>query len=193
MLRSRHSKFGWRWTSVILGALLLLPTTGAGARVIERDRYSGTDSGTETICGHRVHFEVTFSGVFMLKTRGDRPTPYFFDNYRFRDVHTQPDGDGFIIQGNGLFKDVKITHVRGATYRIVAMDVGQPFSLRALDGTPLLRDRGMVRFSFLVDTKGDSNLDNDRFIEVQQLKVAGPHPGLDHEAFCDAVNEAMRL
>jgi hypothetical protein len=177
--------------------LATLSTTAAGARVIERERYSGTDSGMETICGHRVHFEVTFSGTVMLKTHGDRPTPYFSNHYRFRDVHTDADGDGFIIQSNGLYKDVRIEYVRGTIYRFIAHESGQPFSIRALDGTVVVRDRGLIRTTFLIDTKGDSNLDNDRFIDgsFRVLKVAGPHPlyGISEEDFCAAVEEAMRL
>ena len=181
-----------------MGVLLAsLSTTAAGARVIERERYSGTDSGTETICGHRVHFEVTFSGLFMVKTRGNQPTPYLSNNYRFRDVHTDANGDGFIIQGNGLEKDLRITHVRGTVYRFIAIETGQPFSIRALDGTVVLRDRGMLKTTFLVDTKGDLNFRNDEFIDgsFRILKDAGRHPGFDisEEDFCAAVEEAMRL
>jgi hypothetical protein len=197
MLRSKHFKGGWRWTSVILGVMLLLPTTGAGARVIEREHYSGTDSGQRRVCGHNLHYELSFSGIFMLKTRGQQPTPYLFDNYRFQNVFTNAAGNGFIFQGNGLYKDLRITHVRGTIYRFVSIETGQPFSIRALDGTVVLRDRGMLKTTFLVDTKGDANLDNDRFINgsFRVLKDAGRHPGfyLSEEDFCAAVDEAMRI
>ena len=179
---------------------VLLTTLGApaaGARVIERERYSGTESGTQTIRGKRYHGEATFSGVFTLKTHGDRPTPYLSDNYRFRIVLTNRQGDGFIIEGNGLYKDVRIEHVRGTIYRFIAQEAGQPFTIRALDGTVVLRDRGLLRYTFLVDTKGDSDLSNDRFIDesFRVLKDAGKHPGsyFDQEQYCAAIEEAIRL
>jgi hypothetical protein len=199
MSRNRYAgKVGWRWASVTFGAMLLLmPATGAAGRVIERDHYSGTESGEERVCGRRFHFELSFSGLFMLKTRDKEPTPYLFNNYRFRDVHTDDQGDGFIIQANGLFKDLRITHVRGTIYRFVSIEAGQPFSIRALDGTVVLRDRGLLKTTLLVDTKGDANLDNDKFIDgsFRVLLDAGRHPGfyLSEEEFCAAVNEAMGL
>jgi hypothetical protein len=176
--------------------LATLSTTAAGARVLERERYSGTDSRTETICGHRFNVESTFSGLFMWKTRGNQLTPYLSDNGRFRNVYTDADGDGFIIQGNALFKVVRIRHVRGTLYRHIAHESGQPFSIRALDGTVVLRDRGLLKTSFLIDTKGDQNLENDVFLDrsFRLLKDAGRHPGfyLEGEEFCALIEEAMR-
>ena len=79
----------------------------------------------------------------------------------------------------------------------MAIERGQPFSIRALDGTVVLRDRGMLKTTFMVDTKGDLNLDNDEFIEAgfEILKDAGRHPGfyLEEEEFCAFIDEAMRL
>ena len=103
----------------------------------------------------------------MWKTRGKQLTPYLFDNYRYRNVYTDADGNGFIIQGHGLFKAVRIKHVRGTIYRHIAHESGQPFSIRALDGKAVLRDRGLLKTSFLVDTKGDQELENDRGLRAQ--------------------------
>lgn len=180
---------------LIAGIFVLVSTTGGQARVIERSHYSGTDSGVENICGHRVHFEVSFSGLFMLRMRGNEPTPYYFDNYRFRDVHTDAEGNGFIIQSNGLYKDLRITHVRGTIYRFVAIESGQPFSIRSLDGGVVVRDRGLLKTSFLVDTHGDADLDNDEFVDgsFRVLMDSGSHPGftLTEDEFCAAVEEAI--
>ena len=184
--------------ALALGVVLAtLSITAAGARILERDRYSGTESGTETICGHSFDVDVTFSGLFMWKTRGDQPTPYLSDNSRFRNVYTDADGNGFIIEGNALFKVVRISHVRGNIYRHVAHESGQPFSIRALDGTAVLRDRGLLKTTFLINTKGDQDLENDVFLDrsFRLLKDAGRHPGfsLEESEFCAFVEEAMRL
>ena len=198
MLRSTYLRgAGWRWSVILAGMLLLAPASGAGARVIDRERYFETDSLEDTICGRDLHGEATFSGLFMLKTRGHQPIPYFFDNFRYRVVFTDDEGDGFIIQGNGLLKDLRIRRVEGTIYRFVAIETGQPFSIRALDGTVVLRDRGMLKTTFMVDTKGDMNLDNDEFIDgsFELLKDAGKHPGfyLEEEESCPFIEEAMGL
>ena len=196
---ARTGKLGRRvTTAVAMGVVLAtLIITAAGARVLEREHYSGTESFTATVCGHRFDVEDTFSGLFTLKFRGHQPTPYLSNNYRFRSVHTDADGNGFIIQGNALFKDLRIEHVRGTIYRFLTQESGQPFSIRALDGTVVLRDRGLLRTTFLVDTKGDLDLDNDTFIDgsFRLLKDAGSHPGfiLEGDEFCAFVEQAMDL
>ena len=176
--------------------LATLSISASGARVLEREHYSGTESRTERICGHRFDVESTFSGLFMWKTRGNQLTPYFFDNSRFRNVYTDANGNGFIIQGNALFKAVRISHVRGTIYRHVAHESGQPFSIRTLDGKAVLRDRGLLKTTFLIDTKGDQDLENDVFLDrsFRLLKDAGRHPGfyLEGDEFCAFVEEAMR-
>jgi hypothetical protein len=123
--------------------MLLVPATGAAARVIEREPFSDTGSGEETICGQDFHSECSTSGLFMLKKRGQEKTPYLSIKYRNRDMHTDDEGNGFIIQGNGLYKHLRITHVRGTIHRFVAIEAGQPCSVRALDGTVVLHDRGL--------------------------------------------------
>jgi hypothetical protein len=184
-----------RWESAALLALLgaLLASASAGASVIERVHYSGTFAHEETICGHELHNEGTFSGLFMLKMRGNEPIPYGSDNYYVREVQTDIDGNGFITQSNGLFKDLRITHVRGTIYRFVAINVGQVETIRTLDGRVVERNRGLLKFSFLVDTKGDANPDNDEFIDESFLKDAGKHPAAysTDEEFCAVIEEAM--
>lgn len=180
----------------IAGLLVVWVAPSVAAAPIERMHYSGSETGTEFTCGVTYDFEVTFSGLFMLKEgrRGD-PTPYLFDNYQFSDVHHDSEGRGWIIQGNGLFKDLQIANVEGTVYQFVAIETGQPFSIRSLDGRVVLRDRGLLKTTFAVDTKGDSDLSNDEFIEgsFELLMDAGAHPGFDltEEEFCAAVEAAV--
>jgi hypothetical protein len=177
--------------AAVLALFAAVPATGAP---LERTRYSFTETGTEFICGVTYEFEVTVSGLFMLKRghHGD-PTPYFFDNSRFSDVHLDAGGNGFIIDGHTLYKDVKITKVAGTVYSFVAMYAGQPFTIRTLDGRVVLRDRGNLTIGFSVDTKGDDDLSNDEFLSFEVLRDAGAHPGfyLTEEEFCAAVDEAV--
>lgn len=181
--------------AAVLGGLLVSSPT-AGARVIEREHYSGTFSHPEFLCSQVFQNEGTFHGNFMLKMRGEQPTPYLFDNYYVREVQTNADGDGFVVVINGMYKDLAITHVRGTIYRFVGIDVGQVYTVRTLDGKAVQRNRGLLKFTFLVDTKGDSNLNNDQFIpnSFRMLKDAGKHPDASatDEEFCAVIEEAIR-
>ena len=198
MAAGKASKPGWRLPiGAALGALLICSAT-AGAQVIERERYSGTFSGDEESCGYDLHFEGTYSGLIMWKMRGNQltPTPYFFDNYEYREVLALEDGRGFIIQGNGTYKNISITHVRGTIYRFLSIDVGQVFTIRTLEGRVVERNRGLLKTTFLLDTRGDADPDNDVFIEgsFRFLKDAGKHPAAysTDEEFCAVIDEAIR-
>jgi hypothetical protein len=165
-------------TAAIAGATLFMPP--ANARIIEQEHYS--DSGTDRYrdCGMRISNEFDRSGLFMLRVRPGGPTPYLSDRYRYRSVITNLDTGKWIIQtGHGVFKDLHITHVSGTVYRFVSMEAGQPFSIITMDGERIIFDRGMLRTTYLVDTKGDSDLDNDEFIDdsFEILADRGRHPG----------------
>ena len=62
----------------------------AGAKVVEREKYSDTDSFVINDCDFPLEAVRTFSGHF--RTRADRGGQAFYglDNYRFRDVITIP-------------------------------------------------------------------------------------------------------
>jgi ethanolamine utilization protein EutP (predicted NTPase) len=193
------ARFASRDSAVLLAAMFIVGSLASHAEAapIERERYAGTETGTEFTCGVTYEFEVTFSGLFMLKDgRAGDPTPYLFDNYQYRDVHHDADGRGWILEGRGLYKDLQITHVEGTVYQFVAIEPGQPFSIRTLDGRAVLRDRGVLKTTFMVDTKGDFDLSNDEFIEssFEVLLDAGAHPGfyLAEEEFCAAVEAAVQ-
>ena len=181
--------------ALITAVMTIAVATGAGARPLEHEHYSGTDSHTEQQCGRTFLVEDSFSGLFTLRMKGNEPIPYLTDNYRFRSVWTTSGGQGLVIQGRAIFKDLRITHVRGTIYRFVTLEAGRPFMIRSLDGELIVHDRGLLKTTFKVDTKGDADLDNDVFVEgsFEVLKDAGSHPGFyfDEEAFCAALEEAM--
>jgi hypothetical protein len=161
-------------------ALFALALAGpVQARPIEYEHYSGTDSFDFDDCGFVVHNDVVFEGVFMLKApRSDGEPPRLFDNYHAIET-LSANGRTATIEHQGLYKDLRITHVEGTIYQFVAMESGQPFVARDEDGNVLFRDRGVLMVTFQVDTKGDSDLENDEFIEGSWslLKDAGSHPG----------------
>ena len=172
--------------AVTLVALLMLAVAApVQARPIEREHYSGTDSFDFDDCGFVIHDEVTFEGVFMLKApRSSGAPPYLFDNYESHEV-LSANGRWLTIDHQGIYKDLRITHVSGTIYQFVAQEAGQPFVIRDSDGNVLIHDRGLLRTTFQVDTLGDTDLDNDIFIEDSWELLAdhGRHPGFSFD-FC---------
>jgi hypothetical protein len=184
-------RWGFATFVTLIGALLA--SAPAGASVIERVHYSGTFAHEESICGHELYNEGTFHGLFMLKVRGDEPVPYFQNKYYVREVQTDAEGNGFIVVSNGLAKDVRIRHVSGTLYRFVTIDVGQVNVIETLSGRVVDRNVGLLKSSFLIDTKGDADPSNDEVLEETFLKDAGKHPQAHEsdEEFCADIDEAI--
>ena len=174
-------------TVALMSLGLAVPAQGAP---IDREHYSGSDSFDFDDCGLTIHNEVTFEGVFMLKApRTDGSPPYYFDNYEAHETLTA-NGRTLTVDHQALYKDLKITLVEGTTYQFVAMEAGQPFVVRDGEGKVLIRDRGVLKTTFQVDTKGDSDLDNDEFIEgsFELLADHGSHPGF-YLDFCPVLSD----
>ena len=171
---------------VVVGLLILALAGPVQAGPLVREHYSGTDSFDFDDCGFVVHNEVSFEGLFMLKKpRRDGAPPYLFDNYNVHET-LSANGKWLTLDHQGLYKDLRITHVAGTVYQFVAIEVGRPFVARAQDGTVLFHDRGLLKVTFQVDTQGDTDLDNDVFIEGSWalLKDAGSNPGF-YIDFCE--------
>ncbi len=158
--------------------------------------YSWVDFFTYDDCGLTVEATAEGSGSFRLRPgkHGD-PTPYLFDNYEYRVVHTNPDnGKWFVEEGQGMYRDLKITNVEGTIYTFVAQETGRPYSLTDMDGNKVFFDRGRLLTTFQVDTKGDDDLSNDEFIEGSWALLAenGSHPGFFFDGdFCEIVNDLL--
>ena len=172
-------------TLAIAGLFVAAPVSAAP---LVREHYSGTESFDFDDCGFVIHVENTFSGLFMLKPgkRGD-PTPRLFDNYKSHEV-VSANGKFVTIDHNGLYKDLHVTRIEGTIYEFVAMEVGRPFTLRDMNGNLIVKDRGRLLVSFSVDTLGDSDLENDIFVDgsFTLLRDSGSHPGF-YIDFCDIV------
>jgi hypothetical protein len=177
-------------------AMAAVAATSAQSAPLEREHYEGTDSDTFD-CGGVItlHRETSFNGVFMLKQgrKGD-PTPYFFDNYQYSEVVTAvPDtGRWFTRQGNGLYKDLQITNVSGTIYQFDVIETGQPFIIKDMNGQTVVKDYGLLHTRFQVDTKGDTNLDNDEFVDGSWELVAdrGSHPGF-YIDYCQTAKDLL--
>jgi len=175
---------------LLLVAVGLALPTPAQAAPLEREKYSDSDSFDFDDCGFVVHEEVTFEGTFMLKApRTVGAPPRLFDNYEVHETLTA-NGRTLTIDHQGLYKDLHITLVEGTVYQFVSMEAGQPFVVRDGAGNVLIRDRGVLISTFQVDTLGDTDLDNDVFIEDSFSLVAdnGAHPGF-YIDFCEMLED----
>jgi hypothetical protein len=165
-------------------------------RSANENHYSYVDYFSFEDCGFPVDVTASGNGQFRLRPgkHGD-PTPYYFDNYEWHTVTTNPaNGKWFREDGNGLYRDLHITNVEGTVYTFVAQETGRPYSLTTMDGTKLFVDRGRLLTTFQVDTHGDDDLSNDEFIEGSWalLDENGSHPGFFFEGdFCEIVQELL--
>jgi hypothetical protein len=178
-------------------ALLFAMAAPADAQPLEHENYSGTDSfdtDCETATGDvfDLHVDVTFSGVFLLKAAGEAGAPpRLFDNYSAVETITAEGSDRVLtVEHNGLYKDLHITQVEGTVYQFVSIESGQPFVVYSDTGEVLIRDRGLLKTTFQVDTLGDTDPENDVFIEGSFSVLAdnGAHPGFYFD-FCGFLQE----
>jgi hypothetical protein len=181
--------------AVCASVVAMMAATPVSAKPLEREHYTSvdTDTFTDTECGAPITIDYTgeFSGLFMLKKgRGGDPTPYFFDNYSGVETFTNvANGKTATIKHQGLYKDLRIVRVEGTVYHFTAIETGRPVVVFGPNGERLIFDRGRIRYSFVVDTKGDADLSNDEFVEDFEPVVAGPHPiFFDEVDFCDLLD-----
>jgi len=182
--------------AVCVGAIVVAAASPVSAEPIEQEHYTfqASDTFTDTECGEPITIDYTaeFSGLFKLRPgRHGDPTPLVFDNYSGVETYTNvANGKTATIRHEGLFKDVHVEHVEGTVYRFTAIETGRPVVVFGPDGNRLIFDRGRIRYTFLVDTKGDADPDNDEFLgEGAAPDVAGPHPiFFDEAVFCDLLD-----
>jgi len=162
----------------------------AGATVIGQEHYSGSDSFSFDDCGFTLDVESEFHGQALLRIDAAGQAFFVNDKYWFRDVLTNADtGQRFVVRGNGLYHEIQATVVGGTIYEFVAIEAGQPFVIEDSAGNVVLRDRGVIRFTFLFDTLGDGT-PGGVFIEETGAVVHGPHPGFaDDFPFCEIAAE----
>jgi hypothetical protein len=200
MMNTRPATRGKRvWAvglAATLAAIVWSSAFAADARVLDRQRYDDTIVGHERTCGRHLRVETTFSGVRMTKSSpGDRP-PSSYDNYNIHEVLTDAGGEGYIIDQTGLYNEVQVRHVRGTLYRYTAINVGQVFTIRTLEGKAVQRNHGLFEITFVMDTLGDADPGNDVFLEdsLRLVREAGKHPLVTETdaEFCAVIEEAIQ-
>lgn len=185
---------------VRLGALISVGLTAlsavpAGATMyLKVQSYAFTDGAAFTLCGLDVHETYAQSGRFSIRTgTGDLAGAYFgHDNYSSLETFTNDaNGKFFTISANALGQDVQATHISGTVFEFVSHTVGQPYTVRDMLGSVVLRDRGSVSFTYLFDvgTPGPGGT----WLQDISLRVSGPHPGffLDDTTRCAGVTSMI--
>lgn len=173
-----------------VAAALVLGSAPAGATVIDREQYSGTDEYTFDDCGFTLDVASTFYGESLIRVDKTGQAFLDMDILHFRNVLTNPDtGKWFVVRGHRLFHDISATQVDGTIYEFVAVEAGQPLVLEDAEGNVIVRDRGVIRHTYLFDTLGGGQPGGD-FIANLQLVVHGPHPGFAEDfPFCEIAAE----
>jgi hypothetical protein len=99
------------WVVVVLGsttvAMLWVSATTAGARVLDRERYSYSTVDHEVACGRRLRVETPFSGFRVNRSAQHGSAATFFDNDNIHEVLTDAAGEGYIIDLHGRYHDVQ--------------------------------------------------------------------------------------
>jgi hypothetical protein len=158
------------------------------ATTIGQAQYNDDYGSSFDDCGFWIDVVGHDQGVAHLRVgKGDRATAFFLhDNYAFSETWTRRDtGEFLTVSGNGLTQETKAVHLSGTQFAFTSVNSGQPFVVRASDGTLLSRDRGVIRQVIVFDTLGD-DVPGGVFIADVSFSVAGPHPGLAFDP-CDAL------
>ncbi len=175
------------------GQVVSQASSALSSAPLQRENYSFqlNEHFTNSDCGAPIDIDYVAegSGVFMLKAGHEDPTPSYFDNYRLVESFTNTaNHETLTVVHQGLFTWHRIEHIEGNIYRLTTQETGRPVVVYGPDGQRSLFDRGLVRVTWLVDTKGDSDPFNDEFLEQLGSQTAGPHPVFDGADFCDALN-----
>jgi hypothetical protein len=170
-----------------LGAIALLGfgAAPAGATVIGRVNFSGTESFAIEDCEFPLQVEETFRVQAHLRVDAGGQAFLQEASVSFREIVTNPETGGwFVVRGHVQAHEIKATLVEGTVYEFVGIQAGQPFVIEDSAGNIIVRDRGVIRDTFLFDTLGDSRPGGE-FLEGTSV-VHGPHPSFaDNFSFCE--------
>lgn len=170
----------------LTAAVLAVPTAAHAAKPLIVDRYSESGSEVVTDCGFPMQVDFTIEGRYVLRENKTGGPGLEMDNYKGHETITA-NGRTATIDHQGMFKNSSITLVEGTTYQFTGMESGQPFVVRAEDGTVLLRDRGLLRTTLQLETFGifDREAGADRWVFIEDsFEVLADHGR--HDGFYDS-------
>jgi hypothetical protein len=169
---------------LMLGAL----TAPASARIVERDRYSGTYGFTFDDCGFDIDVEGSYWGHYRIREgRAEATaTPFFLhDKNSWEETLTAENGTTLTIQSNRVANEIRARYLGEAVFEFDRLWAGQ---LRVYDdeGNLLFRDTGNILFTYSFDKQEHPREPGGEFIELVDVQIRGPHPFelLPEEEFC---------
>ena len=171
--------------SVCLLGALVAAAAPASATVVERQHYSGTEAFAFPFCDFPLDVVSTFRGNYVIRAT-DGEAFLIRDTFRRVDVMTNPEtGEWFTIRHTAVFHEIKATLIEGTIYQFVAVEAGQPFVIVDSEGNVVVRDRGMIRHTFLADTLGDGVPSAEEIPDTDVHDISGPHEGFSEDFdFC---------
>lgn len=183
---SRKRRLARSLILALLGAMVL--ATPTLAKAVESGSTSGTDSGVE--CG-LYDRQTTFTTSYTIKNATPATDGQFFfysQKLRFTDVITNPATGSFLtVSGSTNFKEIQPRLVEGTIYTWHTIEIGQ-FVLRDQDGTVIHRDVGLVEFSYVFDSLGDSMPGGPFLEDPTFVRAVGQHDDFD---FCAVAAELL--
>jgi hypothetical protein len=178
-----------RLLGLLLAAVGTVLAVAPAAQGTIFDRFRFVDepySFEETICGIDVQIEGTVTGFGQDRTGKGKQASAFLShiNFSYSETWTAVDTGKFVtVTGNANSNDVKAVPLGGTVFRFTSIEAGQPFRLYDSEGHLVLRDRGVIRFTFDFDTLGDQT-PGGVFIQDLEPSVRGPHPGFEDATLC---------
>lgn len=155
----------------------MAPATSAGPEIIHREHYEGTDHDSYSHCGFVVEVDVTFSGRVLIREGTHRTDSAYFVHDSFQYTETQSaNGKFFTISGNALFHETRAVPLGGNLFEFHAIEAGQPFVVRDMEGDVLLRDRGVIRRTVVFDTEGDEEPGGIFIGPMEACPLLAPEP-----------------
>jgi hypothetical protein len=165
-------------------ALVVVPVVAmlvgpARATIAEADTFHDSFTFTHFDCGFPVDVEGVADGRFRIRVGTGADATAFFLQSRvtWSEVHSA-NGTSVTLAGHFLYNEPRAIHVEGSIFEFHSIEAGQPFAIYDADGTLVLRDRGVIRHTYLFDTQGD-DLPGGIFIEDVDVQIGGPHPSFE--------------
>ena len=199
MTKRSRPVHGFRRCFATAGALALVMLAWAAlpaqAQVIDRERFefSFNDEPSE-LCGLAVLQDSEVTGTAHVRVGKGKVDSAFFAHvtFQYTDTFTNPaNGKFLMIEGHAVFQETKAIPVEGTVFRFIDVEAGQIVVLRDSSGRVVLRDRGAIRSSILFDTLGDDTPGGEELEDRVTIRLAGPHPSFDEDAFCAAVEDLI--
>jgi hypothetical protein len=165
--------------AIALASLVAIMLPGqASATMYEQGTYAGSDSWEWDDCGFAVDASSTFGGRYHTREgkNADAGAFYSFNNFWWREVHVPRNGGRtLVIEANAVFNETQGTRVSGTVFEFHAVVPGMT-TISDTSGNVLLRDRGVVKQVYRIDTLGDGTPGGTDF-EMLSYTWSGPHPG----------------